>query len=49
MKILSDEHVPQAVITTLQSEGVDATSIYDTDLSAWTTSPYSNTPPNTTI
>lgn len=32
MKILADEHVPQAVITSLRSEGVDAISIYDTDL-----------------
>jgi predicted nuclease of predicted toxin-antitoxin system len=32
MKILTDEHVPPAVANTLRSEGVDATTIYDTDL-----------------
>lgn len=32
MKILTDEHVPQAVATTLRSEGLDAITIYETDL-----------------
>ncbi len=32
MTILTDEHVPRAVATTLQSEGIDAITIYDTDL-----------------
>lgn len=32
MKILTDEHVPPAVANTLRSEGIDATTIYETDL-----------------
>ncbi len=32
MKVLTDEHVPRAVATTLRSEGIDATTIYDTEL-----------------
>lgn len=31
MKVLTDEHVPRAVATTLRSEGIDAITIYDTD------------------
>lgn len=32
MKILTDEHVPRAVATTLQSEGIETITIYDTEL-----------------
>jgi predicted nuclease of predicted toxin-antitoxin system len=33
MRVLTDEHVSPAVANTLQSEGIDAVSIYDTPAS----------------
>ncbi len=32
MRVLTDEHVSPAVANTLRSEGIDAVTIYDTDI-----------------